>query len=161
MTGWLSGIPGTSGDAAQPPKDAALADRVAEAAAWLAQFRELEQLVSFLMDVQDGKDRRGFLVPANLPLKLITYAFLLAADDSPQAPTVAERAIAAASPRGDALVQTPARWRPVHRRGPRLPLAIAVETSGIGSVDAYGSAVDGSAPPGRAGPCLWHLHRAR
>lgn len=106
MTGWLNRLPGTDpGDAADSSTDAPLADRVADAASWLAQFRKRENLVSFLMDVEDSKDPRGFLVPANLPLKLLTCAFLLAADDSPEAPTLAQRALAHLGQPKDALTQ--------------------------------------------------------
>jgi hypothetical protein len=102
MTGWLSGIPGTALPVAVPIAEQvgeaestlhALSDDVSIAAAWLAGFVRRSDLVSFLMAVDAPKDRRGFLIPTNLPLKLTTCAFLLAADNSASAMAMAKRAL--------------------------------------------------------------------
>lgn len=104
MTGWLRGVPGTTCPVAIDLPDAStqsdgalqsVSNDLATAADWLTQFDRRHDLVRYLLAVEEPKDRRGFLVPANLPLKLATCAFLLDADKSPNAADTASRALAA------------------------------------------------------------------
>jgi hypothetical protein len=57
--------------------------RVVEA--WMRPFQTRAQLREYLMLNRDRTDRRGFLVPANLPLKVYTAAALAVVDRSPDA----------------------------------------------------------------------------
>lgn len=100
MTGWLNGVPGTVcpvavdlGGADEPLL--ALSDDLATAGDWLAQFSVRLDLVHYLLAEDEPKDRRGFLIPTSLPLKLTTCAFLLDADRSREAGAVAARALSA------------------------------------------------------------------
>jgi hypothetical protein len=102
MTGWLTSIPGTTSPvdvempAATSEKEARLAPLSQDlrvAASWLRSFQRRPDVVDYLLAVQDPKDRRGFLVPSNLPLKLASCAFLLHADGATTAPAMAQRAL--------------------------------------------------------------------
>lgn len=102
MTGWLDRVPGATASLVIEPSDAegvaSLARDLRRAAMWLARFERRHELVAYLLEVRDDKDRRGFVVPANLPLKLTCCAFLLAADGSGEAADLAAGALARMSP---------------------------------------------------------------
>jgi hypothetical protein len=112
MTGWLSGIPGTTlpsavsvaGEAHEAEvRLRAVSEDAQAAASWLAKFIRRADLIDFLLEVDARTDNRGFIVPANLPLKLTVCAFLLGADGSTSTVAMAQRALTELQPfRGSA-----------------------------------------------------------
>jgi hypothetical protein len=105
MTGWLANMPGHQRESVAAAADAGLAEQASAGAVWLRRFTRRADLVDYLLEVDDAKDRRGFVVPANLPLKLLTCAFLLDADGSPDARGVAARAVEHLGQQKDPLAQ--------------------------------------------------------
>lgn len=105
MAGWLANMPGEPRPLGARGVDAGLAEQASAGTAWLCRFSRRADLVDYLLEVDDAKDRRGFIIPANLPLKLLTCAFLLDADDSPDAGALAERALEHLGQQRDPLVR--------------------------------------------------------
>lgn len=52
---------------------------------WLEPLQTRRDVWTYLLSNRDEKDRRGFIVPTNLPLKLFTAATLAALDNAPEA----------------------------------------------------------------------------
>lgn len=65
---------------------------------WLEPLQTRQDLRTYLLSNRDDKDRRGFLVPTNLPLKLFTAATLAALDGDPEAARLEVEARAAMAP---------------------------------------------------------------
>jgi hypothetical protein len=63
----------------------------------LADFGTRRELRAYLLQTRDQKDRRDFVIPAALPLKLMTAASLACVDHDPEASALATEAEAAMS----------------------------------------------------------------
>jgi hypothetical protein len=72
-------------------------------ASWLEPLQTRQDLRTFLLANRDDKDRRGFVVPAHLPLKLFTAATLAVLDDDPAADGLEAEARAALAPFADEI----------------------------------------------------------
>jgi hypothetical protein len=97
MTGRPSGIhrpaacPGFRLDEQVPGEEvqritAGLSEDLRRVEEYLRAFSTRRELRDYLMANRDPIDRRGFVVPANLPLKLFTAAALAVVDGDPDAP---------------------------------------------------------------------------
>ena len=64
---------------------------------WLEPLRTRQDLRRFLLSSRDETDRRGFIVPANLPLKLFTAATLAVLDGHVEAKNLIDEAVLALS----------------------------------------------------------------
>jgi hypothetical protein len=110
MTGSPSGIRHPSPGGSFTPADEASAEQaraVAEAMTlieeYLRPFQTRRDLRLYLLANRHPKDRRGFVVPANLPLKLLVAATLAVLDDDLSAATLIAEAEAALAPFRDSL----------------------------------------------------------
>jgi hypothetical protein len=62
-----------------------LREDLVELAGWLDEFQTRADVRAYLLQNRDATDRREFLIPAKLALKLLTAAALALADESPDA----------------------------------------------------------------------------
>lgn len=65
---------------------------------WLEPLKTREDLRRFLLENREKKDRRGFIVPMNLPLKLFTAATLAVLDRDAEAKALVDAATTALKP---------------------------------------------------------------
>jgi hypothetical protein len=109
LTGTPSGIDPTCSAWVTPKQEswdsdvAALRDALVMVADYLVQFQTRRDVRDYLLQNREPKDRRGFLVPANLPLKLLVAAALATHDDDPSAETLRTEAETALAPYSDRL----------------------------------------------------------
>ena len=70
--------------------------------AWMRRFRSRADIRHYLLENRDRTDRRAFVIPSKLPLKLFTAAALAVADRDPTACDLVKEAEAALAPfKGD------------------------------------------------------------
>jgi hypothetical protein len=104
MTGWLERLPGTA--LQTPPLQGGpelqlIREDLRVAARWLSTFAQRRAACEYLLAEQKPTDRRGFIVPSMLPLKLTTCAFLSAVSGESSAAALAHKALTATEIFGD------------------------------------------------------------
>jgi len=102
VTGALSAVkyPSITTSLSSPESMAALdvervQEEVTEWASWMAGFDTRAAIREYLLQNRDATDRREFVVPAKLPLKLLTAAALAVADGDEGAEALVEEAAVA------------------------------------------------------------------
>ena len=76
----------------------ALQRDMGDMATWLKPLTTRATVRDYLLANRDATDRRGFIVPAKLPLKLLVCAGLAILDGAPEATSLTDEAIASLAP---------------------------------------------------------------